>query len=52
LIEPFSKRWLDDFLQKLKENGLDLKVLSIVNFDSPVLPFLKKRKLTIFKKTF
>lgn len=41
LIEPASEDELNDFLKKLKEKGLDLKGVSIVNFDTPVLSFLE-----------
>jgi DNA-binding NtrC family response regulator len=52
LIEPASEDELNDFLKKLKEKGLDLKVLSIINFDSPVLSFLKKENLPFLRKPF
>jgi DNA-binding NtrC family response regulator len=39
LVEPASEDELNNFLQKLKEKDLDLKVVSIINFDSPVIIF-------------
>jgi DNA-binding NtrC family response regulator len=52
LVEPASEYELNNFLQKLKEKGLDLKVVSIINFDSPVLSFLKKENLPFLRKPF
>jgi DNA-binding NtrC family response regulator len=52
LVEPSSEDELNNFLQKLKEKGLDLKVVSIINFDSPVLSFLKKENLPFLRKPF
>ena len=52
LIEPASEDELNDFFQKLKGKGLDLKVLSIINFDSPLLSFLKKENLPFLRKPF
>ncbi|MDR1434610.1 response regulator [Candidatus Endomicrobiellum devescovinae] len=45
LVEPASEDELNNFLQKLKEKDLDLKVVSIINFDSPVLSFLETNNL-------
>jgi DNA-binding NtrC family response regulator len=52
LVEPASEDELNNFLQKLKEKGLDLKVVSIINFDSPVVSFLKKENLPFLRKPF
>jgi DNA-binding NtrC family response regulator len=52
LVEPASEDELNNFLQKLKEKDLDLKVVSIINFDSPVLSFLKKENLPFLRKPF
>jgi hypothetical protein len=52
LIDPVSENNINDLHQKLKEKNLNLKIMSIVSFDSPVLEFLKKANLPFVRKPF
>ncbi|MDR1474227.1 MAG: response regulator [Endomicrobium sp.] len=52
LIEPVSENNINDLHQKLKEKNLNLKIISIVSFDSPILKFLKKENLPFVRKPF
>lgn len=52
LIEPVSENNINDLHQKLKEKNLNLKIISIVSFDSPILKFLKNGNLPFVRKPF